>query len=82
MEALVGFVFEEEGVERAEVFGCGAGVQVEDGGEREAEVEVVRCALGELARGEGGEGGEGGVREEEGVEVVGVAFVSGEGDDV
>lgn len=44
MRLLEGFEFEEEGVEGAEVVERVVGVEVEDGGEREAEEEVVGCA--------------------------------------
>ena len=73
---LEGLEFEEEGVEGAEVVERVGGVEVEDGGEREAEEEVVGCAARELARVEVGHFGEVGFGEEEGVEPVDAAFVT------
>lgn len=76
VERLVGFEFSEEGGEGAEVVGCGAGVQFEDGGERVAEEEVLGCAAGLEARGGGGEAAEVGFGVEERVEPVYAAFVA------
>jgi hypothetical protein len=77
VDGLVGFEFEEEGVERFEVVGGRVGVEVEDRGEREAEEEVVCCAAGQVARREGGETREVGFGEEERVEPVDAALVAG-----
>jgi hypothetical protein len=55
---LVLFEFHEEGIEGFEVVGGRVCVEVEDGGEGEAEEEVVGCAAGLVAGCEGGEAGE------------------------
>jgi hypothetical protein len=73
---LVRFEFYEEGVEGAEVVWRRGGVEVEDGGEGEAQEEVVCGAAGEFVRGEVREAGEVGFGEEEGVEPVNAAFVA------
>lgn len=76
MDGLVLLEFEEQGVQRFEVVGRRGGVEVEDGGQREAEQEVVGCAAGEVARREGREAREVGFGEEQRVEPVYAAFVS------
>ena len=67
---------DEQGIESLEVVGGRVCVEVEDGGEGEAEEEVVGCAAGLVARGEGGEAGEICFGEEERVEPVDSAFVA------
>lgn len=76
MYALVLFELDEEGEEGFEVVGRIGGVEVEDGGEGEAEEEVVCCAAGEVAGREGGEAREVRTGEEERVEPVYAALVS------
>jgi hypothetical protein len=75
--ALVLFEFEEQRIEGAEVVGSRVGVEVENGGETEAEEEVVGCAAGLVAGRRRGEAREVGLGEEECVEPVDAAFVSG-----
>lgn len=78
VQLLEGVEFGKEGVERAEEFeGC-VGVQVDDGGQGEAQEEVVGCASGEAAGVEVGHSREGGLVEEKGVEPVYSALVAAE----
>lgn len=79
VDGLVLFELEQEGIEGLEVVGGRAGVEVEDGGEAEAKQEVVGCAAGLVADGEGGEAGEVGFGEEERVEPVDASFVAARG---
>ena len=76
MYRLVLLELYQQGVQGFEVVGGRTRVQVEDGGEREAEEEVVGCAAGLVARGEGGEACEVGFGEEERVEPVYAAFMT------
>jgi hypothetical protein len=55
---LVLLKLDEQGVEGFEVVRGRVCVEVEDGGEGEAEEEVVGCAAGLVAGGKGGEAGE------------------------
>ena len=76
MDLLEIFEFQQEGVERPEVFhGIGA-VHVEGTGEGESEQEVVCCAARELARIEGGKSGKVRLGETDRVEPVDAAFVT------
>ncbi len=76
---LEGVEFDEEGVQGAEVVERVRRVEVEDGGQGEAQEEVVGRASGEFAGVEVGHFGEVGLGEEEGVEPVDAAFVAGGG---
>ena len=49
VHGLVLFEFDEQGVEGFKVVGGRVCVEVEDGGEREAEEQVVSCAAGLVA---------------------------------
>jgi len=73
---LEGVEFEEQGVQGAEVVERVRRVEVEDGGEGEAEEEVVGGPSRELSRVEVGQFAEVGFGEEEGVEPVDAAFVT------
>lgn len=79
MHGLVLLKLNEQGIEGLEVVGGRVCVEVEDGGEGEAEEEVVGSAAGLVARGKGGEAGEVGFGEEERVEPVYSAFVTAAG---
>lgn len=77
MHGLVCLELEQQGVEGAQVVGGGVGVEVEDGGQAEAEQQVLCCAARLGAWGEGGQAREVGFGEEERVEPVDAAFVAG-----
>ena len=76
MNTLILFKLEQEGVESFEVVGRRIGVEVENGGEREAEEQVVCCAAGCVAWVEGGETCEVRFGKEERVEPVYTSFMS------
>jgi hypothetical protein len=77
MHACVLLEFNEKSVERFEIVGGRGGIEIEDGGEREAEEEVVGCATGEVAGCERGKAGEIIFGKEECVEPVYSTFVTG-----
>lgn len=79
VDLLEGVEFGEEGVEAAEELGRGVGVEVDDGGERDAEEEVVCRAAAELAAVEVGHALEVGLVEEQRVEPVDAALVAARG---
>lgn len=76
VDLLEGVEFGEKGVEAAEEFARCGGVEVVDGGDGEAEEEVVCGFAGEFARFKGGHAGEVGAFKEVCVEPVDAAFVS------
>ena len=76
MQCLVLLELDEQCIEGFEVLGGGLGVEIEDGGEGEAEEEVVCCAAGEFGGLEVAELEEVGFGEEEGVEPVDAAFMA------
>lgn len=76
MELLEGVELGEEGVEAAEELEGRGGVEVVDGGDGEAEEQVVGGLAGELAGVEAGHAGEVGLIEEVCVEPVDAAFVA------
>jgi hypothetical protein len=76
MHARVLLEFQEEGVEGFEVVGRGIGIEVKDGGEREAEEEVVGRAASEVAWREGREACEIVFGEEKRVEPIDAALVT------
>lgn len=77
MNALVLLEFEKERIEGAQVVRRRVGVEVKNGGQTEAEEEIVCSAAGLVAGTRGGEAREIGLGEEERVEPVNAAFVSG-----
>ena len=76
VKGLIGFEFGEEGVEGAQVFVWGLGVQVEDGGDGVAEEKIVCSSAGELARFKVGEAREVVFGEVKGIEPVYSTFVT------
>jgi hypothetical protein len=76
MYALVLFKLEQERIEGSEVVAGRVRVEVEDGGETEAQEEIVGCAACLVAGCGGGEAREVGFGEEQCVEPVDAALVS------
>jgi len=72
---LVLFEFHKQGKQGSEVVGGVGGIEVEDGGEGEAQEEVVCCAAGKVAGCEGGKAREVWAGEEERIKPVDAAFV-------
>ena len=73
---MILFKFDEQGVECAEVVGGGVGVQVQDGGQAEAEEQVMCCSTRLVAWVEGRQASEVGFGEEECIEPVYSTFMT------
>jgi hypothetical protein len=76
VEGLEGFELGQEDVETAEEFVDRVGVEVDDGGEGDAEKKVIGRAAGEFTTVKVGHAGEVGLVEEERVEPVDTAFMA------